>query len=240
MKMIDSGFGASANPLRAADGKRQPGGKRPGVFQRKIYSLFLCIVALWSVAIGAGFAYLVQYAATAGEGSATAARWPTGSVLIPGPGRANLVLLVHPHCPCSEATMGELEKLLARCHGQVSTHVLFYRPGASPDNWEKTHLWYRAAALPDTRLHADVDGAQARLFGATTSGHVSLYHADGHLLFSGGITNTRGHAGSSAGTEAILSLLTSGTAARTETPVYGCPLNDPCACECKGANSCRD
>jgi hypothetical protein len=136
--------------------------------------------------------------------------------------------------------MDELEKLMARCRGRVTAHVLFYRPGAAEENWEKTDLWWRAAALPGARVCADEDGVEARRFGATTSGHVLLYRPDGGRLFSGGITNARGHAGASAGTRAILSLLDSGTAEQTETPVYGCPLTAPRSPEAEGDLPCRE
>ena len=45
----------------------------------------------------------------------------------------------------------------------------------------------------------DDDGAEARRFGAETSGQTLLYDARGALAFSGGITGARGHAGDNAG-----------------------------------------
>ncbi len=189
--------------------------------------LVLGTLAVWVVGIGVGFARLMNYATRPGERGASVRRWPAGSALIPDPDRANLVLLAHPRCPCTRATIGELENLLARSRGLVTAHVLFYRPGGEPDSWAMTDLWRRAAAIPGTRVQVDPDGRQARRFGARTSGQVLLYHCDGRLLFSGGITDTRGHAGASVGTEALWSLLTTGTAAQTETPVYGCPLAGP-------------
>jgi hypothetical protein len=200
----------------------------------------VCALALWVAGTGAGFARLLDYATTPGGGSPTAARWPAGSALVPDPDRANLVLLAHPHCPCTRATLDELEELLARCHQRVTTHVLFYRPGASPRDWEKTDLWRRAAALPGAHVQADEDGVQARRFGVATSGHVLLYHPDGRRLFSGGVTNARGHAGASLGSEAIRSLLETATARLTETPVYGCPLTAPCSPERDGGPLCRN
>ena len=174
----------------------------------KISLGFLCVLAFWVMAVLAGFAALMRYATTPGAAGPAAVMWPTASVLTPDPQRANLVVLAHPRCPCTRATMDELERLLTRCQGLVAVHVLLYRPHASPENWEKTDLWQRAAALPGASVQADDDGIQAGLFGAATSGHVLLYDRDGRLLFSGGITNTRGHAGASDGADAILSLLT--------------------------------
>jgi hypothetical protein len=199
----------------------------------------VCALALWVAGTGAGFARLLDYATTPGETGPAAARWPASSALCPDPDRANLVLLAHPHCPCTGATLDELERLLARCHERVTTHVLFYRPGTSPQDWEKTALWRRAAALPGAHVQADDDGVQARVFGATTSGHVLLFHSDGRRLFSGGITNARGHAGASLGSVIIRSLLETATAGLTETPVYGCPLTAPRSPACERGLPCR-
>jgi hypothetical protein len=72
----------------------------------------------------------------------------------------------------------------------------------------------------------DVDGTEARRFGALTSGQVVVYDADGRLRFSGGITPARGHAGDNAGRSAIIALLEGASSASVETPVFGCSLLD--------------
>ncbi|MBV9848853.1 MAG: hypothetical protein JO250_04115 [Armatimonadetes bacterium] len=208
------------------------------VLQSKAHLLLLATCALWTAGIGVGFARLMDYATTAGDPGPAAGRWPAGTILPLDPDRPTLVLLAHPRCPCTSATMDELENLMARCRGLVALHVLFYRPGSAPADWAQTDLWRRAAAIPGAAVHADTDGAQARLFGATTSGQVLLYQPDGSLLFSGGITNTRGHAGPSIGADAVRSLLTKGTAPQAETPVYGCPLIGPRAPDRKGDQPC--
>ena len=73
---------------------------------------------------------------------------------------------------------------------------------------------------------SDLDGAEARRFGAETSGHTLLFDLDGNLLFSGGITQSRGHAGGNAGESAIVSLVNTRTADRARTLVFGCSLFD--------------
>ena len=70
----------------------------------------------------------------------------------------------------------------------------------------------------------DDNGVEARRFHAVTSGQTALYDIEGRLLFSGGITGSRGHSGDNAGRSAIVSLLNTGDAERTETSVFGCPL----------------
>jgi hypothetical protein len=68
------------------------------------------------------------------------------------------------------------------------------------------------------------DGSLARQLGAETSGYVALYDANGRLLFSGGITRSRGHEGESAGRRTICALLAGEVVADPKTPVFGCPL----------------
>jgi hypothetical protein len=125
------------------------------------------------------------------------------------------------------------------CRGLVTAHVLFYRPRGSPEHWEQTDLWRHAAAIPGVRVLPDEDAAEAQQFGAATSGEALLYDCGGRLMFHGGITNARGHAGASTGAAAIWSLLTRGTAEVTETPVFGCPLFDPGTGETVGETSCK-
>jgi hypothetical protein len=67
---------------------------------------------------------------------------------------------------------------------------------------------------------------EAGRFGAETSGHTLLYGADGRLLFSGGITASRGHAGENAGESAIIALVNHQTPLRSQTLVFGCSLTN--------------
>ena len=66
-------------------------------------------------------------------------------------------------------------------------------------------------------------------FGAETSGYVLLYDTHGKLLFKGGITGSRGHAGDNAGESAIVALLEGEKPVLTRTKVYGCSLLNECA-----------
>jgi hypothetical protein len=71
----------------------------------------------------------------------------------------------------------------------------------------------------------DPDGREARVFGAQTSGVVFLYDTHGELLFEGGITGSRGHAGENFGADRLAAALRSGRpGAGTPSPVFGCSL----------------
>jgi hypothetical protein len=43
-------------------------------------------------------------------------------------------------------------------------------------------------------------------------------------MFSGGITDARGHAGDNDGRDAVEAYLTGGVPGCTQTPVFGCPI----------------
>lgn len=186
----------------------------------------LCL--LWLAAAGAGLFGLSLYQNTAGAPFNVPPRWPQGAGMVApaGPARPTLMLFVHPKCPCSRATIEELNRLLARAPGKANVIVYFDRPGTAPDAWTQTALWRSAQAIPGVTVREDWDGAQARLFGAKTSGTTLLYDARGSLLFHGGITPGRGHMGDNEGASTIVALLGSGPASLRHTAVFGCALNN--------------
>src|ERR1700687_4586607 len=151
--------------------------------------------------------------------------WPTNSAISRKAELPALVLFIHPHCPCSRATIGELAILMAHSHGQFNANVVFVTPAGFGEAWQKTDLWSTATDIPAVSVSVDEGGVEARLFRSETSGQAALYSAPGQLVFSGGITGSRGHSGDNDGRTAILSILATGkAAAKTETPVFGCPL----------------
>jgi len=100
------------------------------------------------------------------------------------------------------------------------------RPDRSPPLWERTDLWSAAADLPAARVSVDVGGLEARRFGVVTSGTTLLFDRRGILVFEGGITRARGHAGDNDGARTILTCLLTGCSDPHRAPVYGCPLLD--------------
>jgi hypothetical protein len=180
--------------------------------------------ALWLSMLAAGIGTLWNYEGTPGAAAAAPGLWPTASRIKPDADRATLVILAHPHCPCTRASIGELARLMTQAQGRVTAYVLFVRPQGFSDRWVQSDLWASAAAIPGVTPVLDDDGVEAGLFHAETSGQTVLYDPAGNLLFSGGITGARGHAGDNAGRTAIVSLLTSDEAQERDTPVFGCPL----------------
>jgi hypothetical protein len=191
--------------------------------RRAIAGLFI----VWLVVVAAGLAALWRYAQTPGPAAHAPGSWPAASRVARDTGRPTLVMFAHPKCACSRATIGELAVLMAHVQHKVAAHVLFYRPSGADSSWDRTDLWESAAAIPGVTVSSDENGAEAALFGSEASGQALLYDASGRLVFSGGITSARGHAGDNAGRSALMALLTNNLTARVEsTPVFGCTLRE--------------
>ena len=181
-------------------------------------SLFAII---WIAAVAFGLRALSQYENTPGPVGKLSQVWPAGQIER-ATDRPTLVMLAHPRCPCTVASVAQLAQIMARLQGKIAACVLLVKPNGSGPDWEDTSLRQSAEAIPGVKVIFDPNGMEARRFGAETSGHTLLFGADGHLLFSGGITASRGHAGDNAGESAIVALVNHQTPARTRTLVFGC------------------
>jgi hypothetical protein len=184
------------------------------------------LAVLWLGSTGTGLYLLWAWDNTPGTSATARDEWPAESRLARDYGRPTLVMLVHPQCTCSRASLSELAELLTRAHPRPKTYVLFLRPTGFSDGWEQTDLWRTASALKDVTVLRDDEGVQAARFGGATSGQTFLYDARGALQFSGGITAARAHAGDNAGRSAVVAFVNGSAPGTTRTSVFGCPLFD--------------
>lgn len=184
----------------------------------------------WITTIAFGFRTLFRYENTPGGVGAVAQSWPTGQIER-AQDRPTLVMVAHPRCPCTAASIGELTQIMAQLQGKIAAYLLFVRPTGADLGWEATKLWNRAETIPGLKLVCDAGGTAARRFGAETSGHTFLFGADGRLLFNGGITASRGHSGENIGESAIVALCRNEAPKRTETVIFGCSLTSPAETE---------
>jgi hypothetical protein len=182
---------------------------------------------VWVASVSAGFGVLLVYDYTPGADTRVAAHWPFQSKIAQDAVQPTLIMFAHPKCPCTRASIGELAILMAHRQHRVNASVIFFRPKGSLENWAHSGLWRSAEMIPGVSVRSDEGGAVAACFGATTSGTVVLYNVDGNLVFSGGITSSRGHSGDNTGRAAIMKLLNHETAATHKTPVFGCSLLNP-------------
>jgi hypothetical protein len=194
--------------------------------------------AAWLAAVASGLWLMLRFDLAPGAPGDPPFMWPRESRLERVTGTPTLVVVLHPRCPCSRATLGELELLLGRASDHLRTHVLFVAPAGVGSDWRETDLWRQARSIPGVMVSHDEGAAETRRFRVATSGHVLVYDRNGALAFSGGITSSRGHAGANLGRSAI-DAIASGGAPDTRTAfVYGCPLSDPPAAAGEGRKPC--
>lgn len=188
----------------------------------------IVLLSVWALLLIGGFGQLFIYANTPGALSLRPPqRWPAETSLLRDPHLPTLVIFAYPLCPCSEASIGELERLLPYIQGKVKSFVIFFKPKSQSENWAKEALWKKALAIPEVQVFLDEDGIVANQFDAKTSGQTFLYDSKGDLVFSGGITPERGHMGDSQGRSAILAFVETEKTPISKTRVFGCSLKNP-------------
>ena len=184
------------------------------------------LAVAWAGGAVVGARVLLKYETQPGDVGGTPSAWPSSSAIQLAQDRPTLVVLAHPQCPCTRASIAELAQIMARVQGKVRAYVLFYTPQGSSADWENTDTRRSAARIPGVTVLSDVDGAEAQRFGAETSGHTFLFDPGGRLLFNGGITASRGHAGDNAGERAIVSLINDHVSSPAHTFVFGCSFKN--------------
>jgi hypothetical protein len=174
--------------------------------------------------ICASFAALHSYETTAAITTASPPQWPTGVTLPRPAGKPVLIMMLHPNCPCSRASITELVALLAQHRTQLTAYAVFTTSTGTPQDPATRDIWTTAASTPGLIAIRDNGTAIGHAFHATTSGQVFLYDTDGNLRFTGGITPSRAHTGDNFGTRSIETFLSTGVAPNSQTRVFGCAL----------------
>jgi hypothetical protein len=221
MKM-KSNEGLPEGPVFADEADRAP----PKSMLRKARYVLCAAAAIWLTGIAYGVVALYNFESTPGVSGLTPASWPAMSTIIPRPGHSTLVMMVHPQCSCTSASLSELGAIVSRARGEVDAIVLFIQSAGLNGVSEKGATWSQAQQIPGVSIVLDPRGSESARFRALTSGYAVLYNPGGHLLFAGGITESRGHAGDNMGREFILASLTGKSTSLHKHAVFGCPLTD--------------
>lgn len=180
----------------------------------------IAALVVWIASVGAGMAFLTAYVNRAGATGIP----PQVMSISGGPAshKYRLLMFVHPHCPCTTASLSELSRVMSRCSNQIKADVYFYCPDDKPDEWVTGNLWNSARAIPGVEAWIDRNALASTEFATAISGEVLLYDPVGHLCFHGGITAGRGHEGDNAGKTAVISMARKGRANVDHAPVFGC------------------
>jgi hypothetical protein len=187
-------------------------------------SVATAAVLAWLATVATGMAMLSAYASTPGAPANPPPAWPAASTIDRRAGTPTLLVFAHPNCPCTRATLAELDRLLAHADGATDVHVVLWQPDPTDAAPVETSLADLAAAVPRVQVQWDAGGEEAARFGVATSGEVLLYDGTDRLRFAGGITGARGHEGDNAGSDALLGQLTTDAQDSASAPVFGCEL----------------
>ena len=80
---------------------------------------------LWVLLVGIGICFVAEYENTPGAAAAPHIQFPAESQIKRLSGFPTLIMLVYPPCPCTRASMGELELLVAQTQGRVKPLCFF-------------------------------------------------------------------------------------------------------------------
>ena len=188
-----------------------------------LMAVFALAATLWVVTVAAAVRSIRAFESTPGRAAAAPARWPSSSAIARQPGTWTLVMMVHPHCSCSRASVSELEAIVEKAPRNVRTYVLAYRPHEFGEAWSHSDVWTAANRIPRVRVLTDIDAREAKRFGAFTSGQTFLFDPDGNRRYSGGVTLLRGHAGLNSGRAEVIRLVNGGKGPGAH-PVFGCAI----------------
>src|SRR5579859_596498 len=92
-------------------------------------------LAIWLASVIAGMSMLRTYSLTPSVAGTPGLRWPVASQIVPRAGYLTLVMAIHPHCPCSRASIGELAILMAQNHRRLAASVIFVEPPGFGASW---------------------------------------------------------------------------------------------------------
>jgi hypothetical protein len=205
-----------------------------------VANLILCLI--WLVAVISGLGFLMDYESRPGENAFQSTRLPVNSELLESKTVPTVIMFIHPHCPCTRASVSEFQRVHSVCCNDARFKIVAFDPVGADADWRESDLVETAISIPDVSLVWDLAGRQGREINIKTSGHVLAFDAGGQLRFSGGITGSRGHEGDSAGSSALIRWLRqsgmpsnrneSPSVEVIRTPVFGCSLFDESETTC--------
>ena len=187
-------------------------------------------IVTWAAAVAIGWRLILDYEFKPESPNLAVATswWPADTNLVTAPNRPTILFFVHPKCPCTRASLSELERIWVLREAMTISPpqliVVATVPSNATSDWLTSRTLERANKLSDSKLVIDTEGREAQRFGAMTSGTVMWFDDVGRRLFAGGITAGRGHEGDNAGRKSIEDLLRGSTRLVVSMPALGCKL----------------
>lgn len=190
--------------------------------QTAFVSLLLVVYTIWLALLLIGHTIMFEYELTAGPLSNSKRIFPECTSLQLAHSSQNLILFLHPACPCSSATVDEFCQLMRVGKKDAVGTVVFLMPDDKEGEWSLLPIMSRVRKIPNVSILQDANGALAETFGVITSGHLLIYDGRGILNFSGGITGSRGHTGDNQYFAVAKRTIINKNPDFATTPVFGC------------------
>src|ERR1051326_5488564 len=100
---------------------------------------FVCVLFFCGGgAVVCGLHALMVYKGTPGAMGKTPQKWPQNDLVALSADKPQLMMFAHPMCPCTKASLAELEVLAAKAPGKFEATVVFIEPESETDAWSKT------------------------------------------------------------------------------------------------------
>src|SRR5687768_13393663 len=94
----------------------------------------LAFLIWWALIVG-GYGLLFRYSFAVGKASPAPRSIPSSLAASVPLMKPQLFVALHPHCPCSRATVSELAKILTRATNSSDVTLLIFKPANEPDAW---------------------------------------------------------------------------------------------------------
>src|SRR2546421_7651309 len=86
------------------------------------------LIFVWTCLAAIGLGAMLDFELTPAPLTAPRTIWPAQSTLIRDARRPTLLMFLHPHCPCSRASLAELSVLASECRDRAAFQVVVVRP----------------------------------------------------------------------------------------------------------------
>lgn len=186
-----------------------------------------CVIGAWAIGLALLWGLLLQHTYRPSATLQPTIDWPADSRLSAPAMVPRVVVFAHPFCPCTSATLHELDRLVFRIPEETSVTVVFNTCGLETAAVEASPTVKLARKIENVATVFDPDGRETRAYGASISGEVFAFDRSAKRIFHGGITVGRGHEGGSIGAKRLFQLLNGKKSDSYSGPVYGCALPVP-------------
>ena len=180
----------------------------------------ISITVIWLTLFATAYYVLLQYDFKSSDSKLS--KIPRATQLPISKQGPTLIAFLHAKCPCSRASINEIDRLLTSHGKDLKTIFVFSKEKDLELAWIQESELYKKAQKMSVEIIIDPNNSEAKVFKAQTSGKVFLVSPKQEILFQGGVTASRGHEGNNSGITAIQKILAGKNSQIDFQPSFGC------------------